>query len=111
MFKRWFNVDFWMKDSECFALALDGSGKQVDSITSNIGHLLWSGIVDDDKVEAVVNHLMGPALFSGWGIRTMATTEGGYNPIGYHVGTVWPFDCSIVALGLNRYGYREESSR
>ncbi len=109
--KQRFNADFWMKDRGCFALALDGTGKQVDSITSNIGHLLWSGIVDDDKVEAIVNHLMGPALFSGWGIRTMASTEGAYNPIGYHVGTVWPFDSSIVALGLNRYGYREESSR
>jgi len=109
--KARFNRDFWMADRECFALALDGAGRQVDSITSNIGHLLWSGIVDDDKAPHVVRHLMDDRLFSGWGIRTMADGEGGYNPIGYHVGTVWPHDNSIIALGLNRYGYRDESAR
>jgi glycogen debranching enzyme len=109
--KARFNRDFWMPDRECYALALDGAGRQVDSITSNIGHLLWSGIVDDDKAPAVARHLMSDALFSGWGVRTMAASEGGYNPIGYHVGTVWPHDNSIIALGLNRYGYREDSSR
>ena len=109
--KTRFNREFWMPERECFALALDGDGRQVDSITSNIGHLLWSGIVDDDKAPHVVRHLMGDRLFSGWGVRTMAEGEGGYNPIGYHVGTVWPHDNSIIALGLNRYGYREESAR
>lgn len=109
--KRRFNKDFWMDKRECFGLALDGDGRLVDSITSNIGHLLWSGIVDDDKADAVVRHLMGDKLFSGWGVRTMAEGEGGYNPIGYHVGTVWPHDNSIIAMGLNRYGYREESAR
>ncbi len=108
--KARFNRDFWMPDRECYALAIDGDLRQVDSITSNIGHLLWSGIVDDDKAPHVVRHLMGPKLFSGWGIRTMAEGEGGYNPIGYHVGTVWPHDNSLIAWGLNRYGYREESS-
>jgi glycogen debranching enzyme len=108
--KARFNRDFWMPDRECYALAIDGDLRQVDSITSNIGHLLWSGIVDDDKAAHVVRHLMGPKLFSGWGIRTMAEGEGGYNPIGYHVGTVWPHDNSLIAWGLNRYGYREESA-
>jgi glycogen debranching enzyme len=108
--KARFNRDFWMPDRECFALAIDGDLRQVDSITSNIGHLLWSGIVDDDKAPFVVKHLMSDKLFSGWGIRTMAEGEGGYNPIGYHVGTVWPHDNSIICWGLNRYGYREESS-
>jgi glycogen debranching enzyme len=108
--KARFNRDFWMPERECYALAIDGDLRQVDSITSNIGHLLWSGIVDDDKAPHVVRHLMGPKLFSGWGIRTMAEGEGGYNPIGYHVGTVWPHDNSIIAWGLSRYGYREESS-
>lgn len=106
-----FNREFWMPDRECFALAIDGDGRKVDSITSNIGHLLWSGIVDDEKAPHVVAHLMGDHLFSGWGVRTMAEGEGGYNPIGYHVGTVWPHDNSIIALGLNRYGYRDESAR
>ena len=109
--KERFNRDFWMPERECFALAIDGEGRQVDSITSNIGHLLWSGIVDTDKAPHVVQHLMSDLLFSGWGVRTMAEGEGGYNPIGYHVGTVWPHDNSIIALGLTRYGYRDESAR
>lgn len=109
--KERFNRDFWMPERECFALAIDGDGRQVDSITSNIGHLLWSGIVDTDKAPYIVQHLMSDRLFSGWGIRTMAEDEGGYNPIGYHVGTVWPHDNSIIALGLTRYGYRDESAR
>ena len=110
-FKRRFNVDFWIEDREYFALALDGEKRQVDSLTSNIGHLLWSGIVEDDKVEAVVRHLMSDRLFSGWGVRTMAVGDGGYNPIGYHNGTVWPHDNSLIAAGLARYGYREEAAR
>ena len=109
--KRRFNQDYWLEDREFFALAIDGDGRKVDSLTSNIGHLLWSGIVEDDKAEAVVRHLMGEKLFSGWGVRTMAEGEGGYNPIGYHVGTVWPHDNSFIALGLRRYGYREEAAQ
>jgi glycogen debranching enzyme len=104
--KRRFNRDFWLEDRECFALAIDGDGRKVDALTSNIGHLLWSGIVEEDKVEAVVRHLTGPKLYSGWGVRTMAEGEGGYNPIGYHLGTVWPHDKrpyghrSLVARGV-----------
>ncbi len=109
--KRRFNQDFWLADREFFALAIDGDGRKVDSLTSNIGHLLWSGIVDEDKAEAVVHHLMGPKLYSGWGVRTMAEGEGGYNPIGYHLGTVWPHDNAFIAMGLRRYGYREEAAR
>ncbi len=109
--KRRFNKDFWLDDRQFFALAIDGDGRKVDALTSNIGHLLWSGIVDQDKADAIVNHLMGPRLYSGWGVRTMAEGEGGYNPIGYHVGTVWPHDNSFIAMGLRRYGYREEAAR
>jgi glycogen debranching enzyme len=109
--KRRFNQDFWLEDREFFAIAIDGDGRKVDSLTSNIGHLLWSGIVDEDKAEAIVRHLMGPKLFSGWGVRTMAEGEGGYNPIGYHVGTLWPHDNAFIAMGLRRYGYREEAAR
>ena len=108
--KRRFNRDFWVEDDEYFAVALDENGEQVDTLTSNIGHLLWSGIVDKSKAKAVVRHLMGPRLFSGWGIRTLAEGEGRYNPIGYHVGTVWPFDCSFIAWGLRRYGFKEEAA-
>jgi glycogen debranching enzyme len=106
-----FNRDYWRPERKFFALAIDGDGRQVDSLTSNIGHLLWSGIADDDKAEACVRHLMSDRLYSGWGIRTMAEGEGAYNPIGYHVGAVWPFDNSFIALGLRRYGYRDEAAR
>jgi glycogen debranching enzyme len=109
--KRRFNKDFWVEDGEYFALALDADGKQVDALSSNNGHLLWSGIVDKSKAKAVARHLMGPRLFSGWGVRTLAEGEGRYNPIGYHVGTVWPFDSSFVAWGLRRYGFKEEAAR
>ena len=109
--KRRFNEDFWIADREYYALALDGEKRQVDSLTSNIGHLLWSGIVDDDKADAVARHLMSERLFSGWGVRTMAVGDGGYNPIGYHNGTVWPHDNSLIAHGLYRYGYRAEAAR
>ena len=109
--KRRFNRDFWVEDGEYFALALDTEGNQVDSLTSNNGHLLWSGIVDKSKAKAVVRHLMGPKLFSGWGVRTLAEGEGRYNPIGYHVGTVWPFDNSFIAWGLRRYGFKEEAAQ
>jgi glycogen debranching enzyme len=106
-----FNRDFWLAERDCYAEALDGEKRRVDSITSNIGHLLWSGIVDDDKADAVAAHLVSEALFSGWGVRTMAAGEGGYNPISYHNGTVWPHDNSLIAHGLARYGYREEAAR
>jgi glycogen debranching enzyme len=109
--KRRFNRDFWVEDDEYFALALDTDGEPVDALTSNNGHLLWSGIVDKSKAKAVVRHLMGPRLFSGWGVRTLAEGEGRYNPIGYHVGTVWPFDNSFIAWGLRRYGFKEEAAR
>jgi glycogen debranching enzyme len=108
--KRRFNRDFWVEDDEYFALALDPDGNQVDALGSNNGHLLWSGIVDKSKAKAVVRHLMGPRLFSGWGIRTLAEGEARYNPIGYHVGTVWPFDCSFIAWGLRRYGFKDEAA-
>jgi glycogen debranching enzyme len=106
-----FNKDFWIPDRGFFALALDGQKRKVDSLTSNIGHLLWSGIAEEDKAASCVKHLMGDELFSGWGIRTMGSSEGSYNPIGYHVGTVWPHDSSFVAWGLRRYGYRAEAAR
>jgi glycogen debranching enzyme len=106
-----FNRDFWVDDGQYFALALDADGAQVDALSSNIGHLLWSGIVDSDKAPAIAEHLLGPRLFSGWGVRTLAEGEARYNPIGYHVGTIWPFDNSFIAWGLRRYGYKAEAAR
>jgi glycogen debranching enzyme len=109
--KRRFNEDFWMPERQYFAVALDGQKRRVDTLTSNAGHLLWSGIVEDDKADEVARQLMGDKLFSGWGVRTMAEGEGPYNPIEYHNGTVWPHDNSFIAAGLARYGYREEAAR
>jgi glycogen debranching enzyme len=109
--KRRFNRDFWVEDGEFYALALDRDGRHVDSLSSNMGHLLWSGILDGPRAAKVAEHLLGPRLFSGWGVRTLAVGEGRYNPIGYHVGTVWPFDNSIIAWGLSRYRMREEAGR
>jgi glycogen debranching enzyme len=109
--KTRFNSDFWVAGDEFFALALDGDKQQVPTLTSNIGHLLWSGIVDDSKVDAVVDHLMGDLLFSGWGVRTLAMGQPAFNPLGYHNGTVWPHDNSLIAAGLARYKRREEAGR
>ncbi len=109
--KRRFNRDYWVEDGAYFALALDEDGKQVDALSSNNGHLLWSGIVDQSKAKAVARHLLGRRLFSGWGVRTLAEGEGRFNPIGYHVGTVWPFDNSFIAWGLRRYGFEQEAAQ
>lgn len=109
--KRHFNEDFWLPERGFFALAIDGEGRKVDALTSNIGHLLWSGIVEQEKAGLCVDHLMSQQLFSGWGVRTMAEGEGGYNPVGYHIGTVWPHDNSLIAWGLRRYGFYREAAR
>jgi glycogen debranching enzyme len=106
-----FDRDFWMADRGYYALALDGAGRRVDSVTSNAGHLLWSGIVPADKARLVADRLVGDELFSGWGIRTMAAGEGGYDPGSYHNGSIWPHDNALIACGLRRYGFREEASR
>jgi glycogen debranching enzyme len=108
--KERFNRDFWIEDGEYYALALDEDGARVDALTSNMGHLLWSGIVEKDRAQRVMQHLLGPRLFSGWGVRTLAEGEARFNPIGYHVGTVWPFDNSLIAWGLWRYGFRWEAA-
>ncbi|HKC27035.1 MAG TPA: glycogen debranching N-terminal domain-containing protein, partial [Jatrophihabitans sp.] len=110
--KERFNRDFWVDDGASggyYAVALDGEKRRVDTLTSNIGHLLWSGIVPDDRAPLVAAHLMGERLYTGWGIRTLATGQTGYNPIGYHLGTVWPHDTAIAVLGLLRYGFRDEA--
>jgi glycogen debranching enzyme len=106
-----FDRDFWIEDGEYYALARDPEGGQVNALSSNIGHLLWSGIVDESRAGKLARHLLGQRLFSGWGVRTLAVGEKRYNPIGYHVGTVWPFDNSFIALGLARYGYTDEAGR
>jgi glycogen debranching enzyme len=100
-----FRRDFWMPERGCHALALDGDKRQVDSLTSNIGHLLWSGILDDVEAAATSERLLDQQLYSGWGVRTLGTREAGYNPLGYHTGTIWPHENSLIAAGLARYGH------
>ncbi|MDW5596870.1 glycogen debranching N-terminal domain-containing protein [Conexibacter stalactiti] len=106
-----FHEDFWMPERGCCALALDGDKRRVDSVTSNIGHLLWSGLLDDDAAAATAERLLEPQLWSGWGVRTLGTAERGYNPLGYHTGTVWPHENSLIAAGLARYGHRDAATR
>lgn len=106
-----FNRDFWLPDREYYALSLDGDKRPVDSLTSNLGHLLWSGIVDDDRVERIAELLTGDRLFSGWGIRTFGTGQTGYNPIGYHLGTVWPHDTAFAVLALAQHGYPAKAAQ
>ncbi len=109
--KERFNRDFWLGDAGFYALALDGNKRPVQTLTSNMGHLLWSGIVPQEHAERVAGHLMSDQLFSGWGVRTLADGQLAYNPVEYHNGTVWPHDTALVAAGLARYGYRDGASR
>lgn len=106
-----FDRDFWMPERCCYALALDGAGRQVDALASNMGHLLWSGIVPEDKADTLAASLMSVPLYGGWGVRTMAATEGGYNPLSYHNGSVWPHENALISEGLRRYGHREKANR
>jgi glycogen debranching enzyme len=107
-----FDEAFWCElRGGYYALALDGEKRRVDSLTSNIGHLLWSGIVPDARVDAIVDQLMGEELWSGWGVRTMSFGDDGFNPLAYHNGTVWPHDNSLIAWGLARYGRWAEAQR
>jgi glycogen debranching enzyme len=109
--KKSFNERFWLPDKGYFAIALDKDKQPVDSCASNMGHCLWLGIVDADKAPLVVEHLLSPEMFSGWGIRTLASNMGAYNPVSYHNGSVWPHDTALVATGLMRYGFAEEARR
>jgi len=102
--KRRFNRDFWMDDLDFCALALDGKGNLVDSITSNPGHCLNLGILDQDKALSVAERLQAPDMFNGWGIRTLSSLSPAYNPMGYHIGSVWPHDNSMTVLGLRSLG-------
>ncbi|HVQ94563.1 MAG TPA: glycogen debranching N-terminal domain-containing protein [Mycobacteriales bacterium] len=109
--KARFHRDFWVDTPAGghYALALDRDGARVDSLTSNIGHLLWTGIAAESTVDRTVAALLGPELFTGWGIRTMSSADAGYHPVEYHDGTVWPHDTSLVCLGLARAGRYAEA--
>jgi glycogen debranching enzyme len=109
--RRRFDAAFWMPDAGYYAVALDADKRPVGSITSNPAHGLWSGIVPDERVSEVAARLMTPDLDSGWGIRTYAAGQPGFNPIGYHTGSIWPHDNAIAAAGLKRAGCHDEADR
>jgi glycogen debranching enzyme len=107
--RRHFNQAFWMPGERFYAQALDGAKDQVATVSSNPGHALWSGIVDKGRASATVKKLVGPELFSGWGIRTLSSEAISYNPMSYHNGSIWPHDNSIIAAGMRRYGFHTEA--
>jgi glycogen debranching enzyme len=109
--RRAFNERFWLPDRGWYAVGLDKDKRPIDSLTSNIGHCLWTGIADTDKAAIVARHLMSEDMFSGWGIRTLARSMSAYNPMSYHNGSIWPHDNAICAAGLMRYGYAEAAQR
>lgn len=109
--KEAFNERFWLPERGWFALALDRDERPVDACASNMGHCLWSGIVDEDKAPLVAEHLLSPAMFSGWGVRTLSSAMGAYDPVSYHNGSVWPHDNALVVAGLVRYGFVQEAQR
>jgi glycogen debranching enzyme len=106
-----FNEVFWLEDRGWYALGLDRDKRPVDALASNMGHLLWSGIVPAERVAQVAERLTSGPLWSGWGVRTLAADEAAFDPVEYHNGTVWPHDNSLIALGLAQAGRRAEASR
>jgi glycogen debranching enzyme len=102
---------YWMEGAGTFALALDRDKRQVDAITSNPGHLLFSRAASDARAQRVVASLLSPAMWSGWGIRTLAKGQPAYNPLSYHNGTVWPHDNAIAAMGMAYYGMTRSAGR
>ena len=109
--RRRFEEAFWSEDQSFYAMALDGEKRRADAIASNAGQCLWTGIVSPERARRTAERLMAPDMFNGWGIRTYAAGQVGYNPIGYHTGTVWPHDVSLIAAGFKRYGFHDEANR
>ena len=106
-----FNDVFWLEDRGWYALGLDRDKRPVDALASNMGHLLWSGIVPAERVAQVADRLTSGSLWSGWGVRTLAADEAAFDPVEYHNGTIWPHDNSLIALGLAQAGRRADASR
>ncbi|MGW8376244.1 glycogen debranching N-terminal domain-containing protein [Streptomyces sp. ODS28] len=107
--RRRFLLDFWMPERDFPALALDGEDRRVDALTSEAGHLLWSGLLDGERAEAAGRRLLERDFFSGWGVRTLAAGQPAYHPLSYHRGSVWPHDNAVIALGLARHGLHAEA--
>jgi glycogen debranching enzyme len=103
-----FNRDFWLEEQRFFAQALDGDKKPVKMVSSNPGHCLYCGIVDEDKARYAINRLSSAEMACGWGIRTASSHSPNFNPMSYHCGSIWPHDNSIIIAGMKRYGYHWE---
>ena len=106
-----FNEAFWLEQEGYYAIALDHEKRPVNTLTSNPGHALWSNIIAPERIPSVVRSLLSPGMFSGWGIRTLSAESPVYNPIGYHIGTVWPHDNSLIAKGFADRGYKREANQ
>ncbi|HTP01948.1 MAG TPA: glycogen debranching N-terminal domain-containing protein [Anaerolineales bacterium] len=104
-----FNRDFWSDELGIYVLALQAKGKPVSVVASNAGQTLWSGIAEPEPARRTVQRLMAKDMFAGWGVRTLSQAEKGYNPIGYHVGSIWPHDNALIASGFRQYGYHNEA--
>lgn len=107
--KHRFNRDFWLEEQDYCALALNGEGQRVDSVTSNPGHCLSLGIFYPEKAYSVAERLRAPDMFNGWGIRTLSKLSPAYNPMGYHIGSVWPHDNALITLGLRSLGLIDQA--
>jgi glycogen debranching enzyme len=106
-----FNEAFWDEEFGFYAYALDGEKKKVLTVASNAGHCLWSGIVPPERAKKVVERLMAPDMWTGWGIRTLSTNNPAFNPYNYQTGSVWPHDNAIIAMGFKFYGFGAEAAR
>jgi glycogen debranching enzyme len=106
-----FDRDFWVESLGCYAMALEAEKQPLRVVSSNAGHALWCGIAEPAKAAKVAERLMADDMFSGWGVRTLSAQCQGYNPIGYHLGTVWPHDSALIGAGLKRYGFADHACR
>jgi glycogen debranching enzyme len=109
--RRRFDADFWVESIGCYAMALEARKQPLRVVSSNAGHALWCGIAEPARAARMADRLMAEDMFSGWGVRTLSADCAGYNPIGYHLGTVWPHDNALVGAGLKRYGFADQARR
>ena len=106
-----FNARFWLPDQGFYAFCRQADGRFSRSIASNAAHALWTGIVDPARADAVVQRVLRPDMFSGWGIRTLSAADASYNPVDYQVGSVWPHDNAMIVAGMQRYGFSDAAAR
>lgn len=104
-----FHERFWLQDEDgpYLGVAIDGDGVPVDAVASNMGHVLGSGLLNNEQAAAVARRLADPSMNGGWGLRTLSATAGGFNPLSYHAGSVWPHDTAIAAHGCAAVGARD----